>query len=232
MLPSSLKEKMGLSVDPIDFGDLRRLQAIDPDFGFSRGKVIDRYYIEKFLQEHAGDVRGRVLELGDSSYTKRYGGSRVTKSDVLHYTKGNPQATIIADLTTATNIESNTFDCIIFTQTLQMIYDHHAALKTLQRILRPNGVLLCTANGISKICRVLGTDPWGEYWRYTAQSSKIMFEEAFKAGNVKVTTYGNVLTAIAFLHGVAAEELSESELNYHDSKYEVLIGVRAEKTAP
>ena len=42
------------------------------------------------------------------------------------------------------------YDCIIFTQTLQCIYDFRAALKTLYRILlRPGGVLLVTIPGVA-----------------------------------------------------------------------------------
>ena len=232
ILPGFVKFKGGVPpVGQIDFGDLRRLKPIDPNFGFARGQVIDRYYIEKFLAAHAGDIKGRVLELGDSSYTNKFGGDKVTRSDVLHYVAGNPKATIIGDLTKADNIESNTFDCIIFTQSLQMIYDARSALKHIHRILKPNGVLLATAHGTSKICRVLGVDPWGEYWRFTAQSSKIMFEEFFKSGNVKVVPYGNVLTAISFLHGLVAQDLTPEELDYTDPKYEVLIGVRALKSS-
>ena len=35
-------------------------------FGFDRGKPIDRWYIERFLAEHAADVRGRVLKVAES----------------------------------------------------------------------------------------------------------------------------------------------------------------------
>jgi len=38
--------------------------------------VIDRYYIEKFLNEHIRDVKGRVLEMGERTYTKQFGGDR------------------------------------------------------------------------------------------------------------------------------------------------------------
>jgi len=231
ILPFSLKNNIQTPlVGEVDLGDLRRLQPIDPDFGHSRGKiVIDRYYIEQFLAAHAKDIQGRVLELGDNSYTIKFGGKRVTHSDVLHYTSGNPMATIVGDLTKADNIDSNTFDCIILTQTLQMIYDFRAAIRHIHRILKPDGVLLVTSHGTSKLCRILGEDQWGEYWRFTGQSSQIMFEEFFKSGNVKVSSYGNVLSAISFLEGLTASELTRQELDYHDRKYEVLIGVRAIK---
>jgi hypothetical protein len=38
-----------------------------------------------------------------------------------------------------------------------------------------------------------------------------------------------VLASIAFLHGLAADELREKELNYSDPDYELLIAIRAVK---
>ena len=59
----------------VTFGDLRRLTPISTNFfGFERGRPIDRYYIEKFLDQHADDVRGRVLEVQEDDYTTRFGG--------------------------------------------------------------------------------------------------------------------------------------------------------------
>ena len=52
-------------------------------------------------------------------------------------TEGNPQATIVGDLTDAPHIPSDAFDCAIVTQTLQFVYDVRAALATLHRVLRP-----------------------------------------------------------------------------------------------
>jgi SAM-dependent methyltransferase len=208
---------------------LWRLTPISRIFGLNRGLPIDRYYVEHFLSANATDIRGRVLEVGDRFYTKKYGGDRVTTSDVLHIVEGNPQATIVADLTSAENIPPDSFDCIICTQTLQMIYDIRAALVHLYRILKPQGVLLVTSHGISKIGRREGIDPWGEYWRLTAQSARKMFQEHFPSTNFKIKVYGNVLSAIASLHGLAAEELNRSELDYSDPDYEVLIAVRAVK---
>lgn len=213
----------------IELGRLRRLQPISRNFGWERGLPIDRYYIERFLSGHARDIAGRVLEIGDDAYTLKFGGARVTKSDVLHYVEGNPLATIVADLTTAADVPSDCFDCIILTQTLQMIYDVRPAVGHLFRILKRGGVLLATVPGISKICRRLGTDDWGEYWRFTGQSSRRLFEEAFQPGDVTVQVYGNVLTAAAFLHGLASDELTPRELDWSDPDYEVLIGIRTVK---
>jgi SAM-dependent methyltransferase len=215
-------------VGSVRFGDLRRLKPISRVFGFDRGLCIDRYYIENFLAKHAEDIRGHVLEIGDDTYTRRFGGDRVARSDVLHVQEGNPKATIVADLTCADSIPSDTFDCIIFTQTLQVIYDVRAAIRHLHRILKPGGVLLATFPGISQISRY-DMDRWGDYWRFTTLSARRLFEEVFPPGNVTVRAYGNVLAAVAFLHGLSAEELRREELDYHDPDYELIITVRAVK---
>ena len=211
-------------LDKVDFGALRRLEPISREFGFDRGLPIDRYYIEQFLSAHSTDVRGHVLEIGDDTYTRRFGGGRVTHRDVLHATNENPQATIVADLTRADAIADDSFDCVIFTQTLQFIYDVPATLTALRRILKPNGVVLATFPGISPISRY-DMERWGDYWRFTTLSAQRLFGEAF--GNVTVKVHGNVLAAVAFLHGLAAQELTEEELNHHDADYEVVIAVRA-----
>jgi SAM-dependent methyltransferase len=169
-----------------------------------------------------------VLEIKHNTYTKKYGQDRVTKSDVLHPVEGNPDATIVADLTKAEHLPSDSYDAIIFTQTLQVIYDIRTVIATLYRILKPGGVLLATGSGMAQLSLV-DFDQWGEYWRFTSLSARLLFEEAFSAGNVSVRPYGNVLAAISFLEGLACEDLKRSELDVRDRSYEVLIAVRAVK---
>ncbi len=217
-------------IERFRFGQLRRLAPVSNAWGFDRGLPVDRYYIENFLARHADDIQGHVLEIMDDAYTRRFGEKRVRKSDVLDISETNPDATIVADLSRGECIPSDTFDCIILTQTLLLIYELRPAIETLHRILKPGGVLLGTAPGITKIgredmCRS------GQYWSFTTLSIQRLFEEAFPAKQVEVKAYGNVLTAAAFLYGLAAEELRKAELNYHDPDYEMIISVRAVKPA-
>jgi SAM-dependent methyltransferase len=188
---------------------------------------VDRVYIEEFLQRHVGDIRGRVMEIDDSTYTRRFGGERVEGCEILHVDPNNPRATMTADLSKADHIPSALFDCLIVTQTLHLIYDVSAAIATLYRILKPGGVLLVTVPGISQISQ----DEWKEswYWSFTRCSLRRLFGEVFTNGDVQLEAYGNVLAATAFLYGLAAEELSSQELAYHDPQFEMLIAVRAVK---
>jgi SAM-dependent methyltransferase len=214
----------------VRMGSLRRVTPINWAWGCGRGLPIDRYYIEKHLTNCSSDIHGHVLEVGDSRYTRSYGGNRVTKSDVLHVEEGNPEATIVADISTAHQIPSDTFDCIILAQTLHLIYDVRPAIKTLFRILKPGGVVLVTFPGISQISHQ-SEQGWANswFWSFTVNSAHLLFEEVFPAVNVKIVAYGNVLAAIAFLHGLASEELCQKELDHCDPDYQVLITVRAVK---
>ena len=214
-------------VGKVSFGDLRRLTPISSNWGYDRGHPIDRYYIETFLAAHSDDIRGRVLEIGDNSYTSEFGGERVIESDVLNFQEGVPGTTIVGDLESAPQIPSNTFDCIILTQTLQLIYHVSAAVKTAHRVLKPGGVLLATFPGISQTYDDLWADKW--YWNFTSVSAQRLFGEVFSVDNVSVRAFGNVLAATAFLQGLATEELTEEKLEYRDPGYEVTVTVRAEK---
>jgi SAM-dependent methyltransferase len=216
-------------VAAVDFGDFRRLTPISNKFGADRGTILDRYYIEGFLDACRGDVKGRLLEIGDNYYTLQFGGNKVTKSDVLHVESGNPLATIIADLTCADAIPSDTFDCIIFTHTIQMIYDIPSAMRHLFRILKPGGVLLLATHGTSKVGRRLGKDSWCVYWRMTVDSVQRLLNEYFLPENISVAGHGNVLVTAAFLYGLSAEELTQNELDTYDPDYQVLITARAVK---
>jgi hypothetical protein len=216
---------------PIRLGSLRRLTPVSRVFGFDRGLCIDRHYIEEFLRGYCADIQGWVLEIGDPGYTRKFGGERVTHSDVLHAVSGNSQATLIGDLVTGEGIPAEAFDCMILTQTLPFIYDVQSALTTCYRALQPGGVLLATFPGISQISRY-DMERWGDYWRFTDASARRLFGDVFGLENVTVETYGNVLVACAFLHGMAAHELKPVELDYHDPDYQVLVTVRAVKVKP
>ena len=214
----------------VDWGGLRRLEPVSRHFGTDRGLPIDRYYIEGFLARNSGDVHGRVLEVGDRHYTVNYGQDRVTCSDVLHVNPTNPLATIVGDLADAPHIPDDTFDAIILTQTLQFIYDARAAVRTLHRILKPGGVLLLTAPGLSPVPT---KSVWGYtwHWAFTALSLERLLAEEFGRPQVAVETTGNVLAATAFLQGLAAEELLPEELDATDGDYAVILTARAQKRA-
>jgi hypothetical protein len=205
-------------------GTLRRTTPLSGGWGFDRGRPVDRYYIDSFLERHQQDIHGCVLEILNSSYTNRFG-SRIERAEVLDIDPANPLATIVADLAAADSVSSDLFDCFILTQTLQLIYDVRSAIVHSHRILRPGGVLLATIPAVSRIAGEGYTD----YWRFTPASCALLFGEFFGADQLTIYSYGNVLTAVAFLEGMACEELSKRELDASDERFPVLLAIRAVK---
>jgi len=213
---------------PVLLGSLGRTTPVGEQWGYDRGTPVDRWYIERFLSAHAADIQGRVLEVGDNRYTKRFGGGRVTRSDVLHAVPGNPDATFVGDIARADHLPGDAFGCVVFTQVLQYVFDVRAAVRQLHRILAPGGVALVTVPGIIKVDWG-AMELWPDSWRFTSRSVHRLFEEAFGEGGARVEAFGNVRVAVAALHGLAREDLREADLALHDPHYEVTIGVRAVK---
>jgi glycosyltransferase involved in cell wall biosynthesis len=221
------RKTKNISIGKINFGDFKRTTPFSTQFGYDRGGPVDRYYIENFLQENNSLIKGRVLEIGDNEYTLKFGGNKIEKSDILHIDESNKQATFIGDLSDAPHLPSDSFDCIVLTQTLHLIYDYKAAIETCYRVLKPGGTLLLTVPGISHIAQ----DQWSKYWlwSFTDASIQRIMQEHFSEDNITIKTYGNVLVASAFLYGMGLPELKKEQLHYHDPHYQVIITVKAIK---
>ena len=211
----------------LEWGDLRRPDPISRDWGYDRGTPLDRRYIHDFVAAHSSDVSGSVLEVQEDDFTRELGGPRVTHSAVVDLDDGNTRATVVADLRAAAGIDGDQFNCIILTQTLHVIADMPAVLRECWRLLAPGGVLLATLPSASRVCLEYGSD--GDLWRMTPAGAAALFEPVFGPSNVSVTPYGSVLTNVAFLHGLAAGELTDAELDAADPYHPVLAGVRAYK---
>lgn len=233
LLPPALRQKVSEvrrrgepPVGGVDFGDFRRVKPIRNDFGFSRGGPVDRHYIEAFLDRQRTDIHGRVLEVGDNTYTRAFGGAAVKVSDVLNV-RTNPTATFVGDLADGSFLPTAAFDCVILAQTLHLIFDFGAALRTVERILAPGGVLLLTVPGISNI----EDGEWGPQWHYnfTEVSVRQMTKTFLPKCDTEVASFGNVLGAVAFLHGLGASELTTEELAVVDPAYGLIYTARARK---
>lgn len=205
---------------------LQGANRVSAYFGFDRGQPVDRYYIEQFLNEKSAAIRGRVLEIKNNDYTVKFGAGRVSQSDVLHPDPAWPEATIHGNLTDSYAFESDVFDCVILTQTLHLIYDVRAVLRTMVKILKPGGTLLITTPCLSTIYHLdepshLNLDQ--DSWRMTRWSFEKLLREFFPAGNVEVKAAGNLAANTAFLYGLAVEDLPPGVLDQNDEDNEMLL---------
>lgn len=214
---------------PIDWGDLRRTTPFSDVYGLDRGTPIDRYYIGRFLEGHAADIGGHVLEVLSPEFALAVGRERVTSVHVLDINPSNPEATIIADLSEAESIPPERFDCIILTQTLQYVSDIDVALKNAFGSLAPGGVLLLSVPVASRLDPTAGIE--NDLWRFAPAGLRLTLRDNVYDADVEVTSFGNVLAAVGFFLGVSAEELRGDELSVVDEAFPLVICARVKRRA-
>jgi SAM-dependent methyltransferase len=208
------------------WGNLQRLRPFSDNYGSDRGLPVDRVYVEEFLAAHAGDIEGRVLEVGSSDYTTYFGAGRVSRSDVVDIRPDNPSATLVADLCQTGSLPVDRFDCFIFTQTLHLLREPATALANIWQSLAPAGVLLLTAPTISRV------DPIEEdYWRFTPRGLQAFLDDHWPGPAAEVRSYGNLTTALSTLLGLAAHEIRANRLEPTDDFFPLIVGARATKSA-
>jgi SAM-dependent methyltransferase len=206
------------------------LQPVSREFGADRGQPLDRYYIEHFLSTYQADITGDVLEVEESIYSRKFG-QQVRSFNTLHITEKVTPETIVADLSQPELLPQNRFDCFICTQTFHYIYDIDRGVEGTYRLLKPGGVLLATMPTVSQKS-VSDDKPWKEYWRLTSDAAERAFGHIFGPEHVTVEAYGNVLVAVAFLLGFAAQDLPRRKRDVYDPHYQCLVAVRAQKAPP
>ena len=156
-------------------------------------------------------------------------GNGVTQQDVIHAHRCGPEVTIVGDLQTKGLLPPGSFDCIILTQTLHLIYDFRAALENLRDALKPSGSLLVTTPGITRIDRGEWKDTW--YWSFTEASIRRIFREFFSDSGLSVEVAGNVYAATAFLQGLSQGDVDRAKLEPYDEGYPMIISVQARREA-
>lgn len=198
-------------------------RPVSGHWGYDRGQPIDRWYIEAFLGDNRDDVRGDALEVKSDAYVRRYGTSLGTVH-VLDVDAANRDADVVGDLGGDRPLPEESLDCFVLTQTLQYVWDLGAAVRNAHDMLRPGGVLLLTVPAVARLSSELDYD---DLWRFTAASTRRLLATAFGDDNVTVVSRGNLVSAAAFLAGLAASELSTHELDDDDERFPVVITARA-----
>ena len=218
-LTSVLKRALVRPPLKVRWGSLRRVTPFSDVYGADRGTPVDRFYIEQFLGSHSSQIRGEVLEVRDPEYTQLFGGPEVTGSHILDVDAENPTATIVADLSEKGSLPAAAFDCFILTQTLQYVADVAIAVQNAWEALSPGGALMVSVPALS---RIDWTSKVADLWRFTPAGLARIIRTALPPCEVDVKGYGNVVTATAFLMGLAAEELGRVELRVSDPDFPVV----------
>lgn len=202
----------------IDWGQLRSFQPVSSNWGFDRGLPVDRWYIERFLQQHSAAIRGEVAEVGGDDYTRRFGAEQVSKVDVLDINAANPKVTRVVDLNRPGGLPRRAYDALIVTQVLPHLHDPVTAVAECYAALKPGGTLLLTVPSIIRVSR----EP-EDHWRFTTDSLERLIRDLCPGARWELQSHGNLVVALAFLIGAAAEDLSEPELAHHDPAYPVSL---------
>jgi SAM-dependent methyltransferase len=206
------------------WGNLRRLEPFSRRYGVDRGTPVDRWYIQRFIDTHADDIRGHVVELADDRYASPRR-EAISELDILDIDSAHPRATIVADLAVPGALPHRAFDCAIVTQALQYVDSPATAVANLWESLAPGGVLLLTVPAIAKVDH----DPAArDAWRVLPGGMEELVRPLAGA-QAEVHGMGNLLGAMAFLLGLAAEELGEDELAVHDPLYPIVTCARVRR---
>jgi hypothetical protein len=200
------------------WGNLRRATPFSDRYGFDRGTPIDRFYLDRFFSARGAVISGRVLEVKDLGFTTRYGGD-VSLADVLDIDHANVEATVLADLAEPGSLPASSWDAIVVPQTLQYVDDLRAATANLWQALRPGGTLLVTVPCVARREPVLGDV---DRWRILPAGLDTLLRDVCTDGTIEVLAYGSLLTSVAFLLGLAADDLKPEELERRDADHPLL----------
>lgn len=214
----------------IEFGDLKRFAPLCYDYGYSRGipgysrgTPIDRYYLDKFIREIRTYVAGHTLEIGGIRENQdRYGFTNAVSYQTIDLIQ-QPGVDIIGDIHDPNLVEHNSLDSIILFNVLEHCERPWVIIENVYNWLRGSGSVFCMVPNAQRI----HGDP-KDYWRILPDGMKVLFA---KFSTKTFFIYGNPITVIAAMMGVAAEELSSEELNSLNPEYPVATCVFARKSA-
>lgn len=151
----------------------------------------------------------------------------MTDVTVIDIDPGNPDATLVVDLCQPDSLPAGCFDCVILTQTAQLLRDLDVAITNIYRSLAPGGVTLISVPTVSRVDR----DSPADYWRFTPQGLEHKLATLLPEAEIDVWAHGNVLLGIGFLLGLAADELSPAEQAVNDPYFPLVACARVRRTS-
>ena len=209
--------------------DKSRVYPVNDIFGYRRGTPIDRYYIEQAMKDYSSYIKGTVLEVGGSEYTKKFSKTKKNDSFILNYTQMEGDQIIVGDLSNKHSVEGYKFNTFICTQTLNFIYDFHTAIDTSYELLNHGGYYLGTVASVSNISKY-DNSRWGDYWRFTKKGLTTSLEKS-NFDVIDIKAYGNVLSAKAIFDGCVVEDFEDiTLLDHFDPVYPIIVSFLCRKS--
>jgi len=210
----------------------RRLRPFNG--GAPRGTVVVRYYWADFLEKHRADIQGRGLEIGSADTLRQYGSEALRQAHAIDLAAHSPEVKLVADLSRGDHLPAEQYDCFVIQFTTAVIYDIDAFLYHAIRLLKPGGVLLINFwtmdfyfhNGLDM---GTGAPIYMHRWFTPIQVHDLLRRQELSGEDYQVSVYGNLLTRMAFLMNLPAEELTGEELNHADPGQPLLICARIVK---
>ncbi|MEA3018960.1 MAG: hypothetical protein QOI47_484, partial [Actinomycetota bacterium] len=141
--------------------------------------------------------------------------------DIIDIDASNQQATIVGDLCDPTTLaDHGPYDCVLAPQTLQYVDDPQRAVANMYAALDEGGILLLTVPAITRLDPDLATV---DRWRWTELGITDLVQRMVPDADTQVDGHGNPVVALAFLMGIATEELRSSELDHFDQNFPIVV---------
>ncbi|PSB22356.1 methyltransferase [filamentous cyanobacterium CCP2] len=220
----STLEQIGLfspAIGSINWGDFRRLAPLCHITGFTRGNPIDRYYLQKFVDEIREQVVGDVLEVGGVPKDREFYQFDRAKTYRIMNLEAGAGVDLVGDVHDPDLVEPDSLDSLVIFNVLEHCYAPWIAVENIHRWLKPGGKCFCMVPNAQRL-----HDRPGDFWRPLPDGVNWLFR-SFSQKQLYV--YGNPLTVLASFHGVGYEELTPAELDAFHPDYPVSTCIVATK---
>lgn len=168
-----------------------------------------RHYIDTFLREFDGAVRGRCVEFMPPYYRDRYAGRPdVTAYDVWDL-EASPGATVVGDIQDMPHLPDGRFDTILCTHVLCNVERPWVAVAEMRRLLAPGGCILCT---VPTVLQGYAPHP-RDFWRMTRDALASLFAGFART---ELRSYGNAATASGSMQYLMTWHFAREVLDRHD----------------
>ena len=212
-----------IPVGAINFGDFKRLIPFCPEYGYTRGEPIDRYYLNKFIEEIRDDVVGNTLEIGGNRLNRRlYNFMRTTSYRALDLS-GGAGVDIIGDAHDSHIVPYNSLDSIIIFNVLEHCERPWVVVENIYNWLKDGGKVFCVVPNAQRVHKTPK-----DFWRPLPDAMDSLFAKFLIRKSI---SYGNPIATVGSMMGIAAEELSSEELDSVNNEYPVVTCVFAQKAA-